>query len=551
MKRAKLFTILYILLISTSPHLAVANTTFSIKATSLSPSFSQNQTDYTLRKCHQKKVSIKLEIPGNSNVTVDGEKVTQGAVMKTLKKDQLVNITITEKNIPRQYFIRCLPDDFPEISVIKHSNTAPKSQYLLASGNRTNPKTWELVRKYYMILDESGVPLWYMKAEGFPAIIEKASNNSVYTLASPEGLNPSYAARGNPGIIATNLNGSYISALRQGEKTPIDGHSLKLLPNGSKLLITVRLEKNVDLSKTFNQLTALDVAGGGIKDCSLEATNSATVAYPEIRIVDKKGKTTWYWDSKGNIQNDESILPAVTNIDYTGKTNCIIDLFHASHVSLSEDGKTILLTTRFTSSTYGIDFNSKKILWKVGGTKTPYSLKIEKDPLDKEGPRGHHGGELNKENLLILFDNRREISQISRGVMYQLNLNDRKAEYKNALMPVQKPCTMLENDVICSSYSMGGASFTKDGYKLVSWGFKLNNPNVATLYDAKDKPVLTIQNTFGVHTTYKVSYLSEAERFDKNILRVNASSDKVIRASWKTTQKPVTNTSDVAVGTIK
>jgi hypothetical protein len=406
-------------------------------------------------------------------------------------------------------------------------------------------------RKFYMILDQAGVPLWYIRAEGFPAIIKKADNNHIYTLASPDGINPSYAARGNPGIIKTSINGTFVSSQRLGSKNPIDGHSLELLKNGDKVLITVRLEKNVDLSKTFNQLTALDVAGGGIENCPLDVPSNATVAYPEIRIVDKTGKLKWYWDSKKYIKLNESLLPAVTNIDYTGKTNCIVDLFHATHAALSPDGKTMLLTTRFTSSTYGIDTKTKEILWKVGGTKTTKSLMIDKDPLDKEGPRGHHGGEIDNDNNLLLFDNRRELSEISRGVIYKLDFNNNKAVYQKALLPVQRPCVMLGEQNLCSSYSMGGADYTMDKNIIVSWGFKPGTPQIATLYDKNYSPILTIENNYKVHSTYKVTYLSKAERFSKNLLRKGASSTKTIKASWTPKSKSVTTNNDIAVGSIK
>ena len=540
-------------LFATSSNATITETNTSITSKSLSPAFTPSQQDYTLRNCHNKSVSIAITVANDSIVKLAGKEIKTFPLKIKTKADQILDITIIEKNkAEKKYYLRCLPDDFPKISIMKHNNTPTiNAQYLLASGNRPVSGSWEMNNKYYLILDSAGVPLWYMRAEGFPAIIEKTSDNNIITLASPEGLSPSYAARDNPGVIKSTLSGKYLGKTSLGESNPIDGHTIQQLAGGKKLLVTAPITKNVDLSKTFTQLTPLDEGGGGLEKCSLTNTSSVSVAYPEINIVDSKGKILWNWKSIGNINNDESLIPALTNIDYMGGSNCVVDIFHASHASISKDGKTVVLTTRFASASYGIDLKSKKIIWKIGGTKTPNSLVIENDPLGKDGPKGHHGGDLNEQGELLLYDNRRELSEISRAVVYQLDLKHKKAYFKKSLTPVLNPCVKFNNLTTCNSFSMGNSVFTSDQNILVSWGFKPGNLSVATLYANNYQPLLTIKNESGVHTTYQVTYLTNQERWNPVELRKNASSKITIRASWQTIGKPVATQSDVAVGTIK
>ena len=541
-------------LITFSPSNAIIEPDPLITSKTLTPGFSPSQQDYTLRSCHNKSVSLAIKAASGSSVKLDGKQIKSSSIINVKPKaDQILTLTITEKNkAEKNYYLRCLPNDFPKISIVKHDlGKDVNAQYLLATGNRPEVGSWEMNHKYYIILDAKGVPLWYMKAEGFPSIIEKTGDNNIITLASPEGLSPSYAARGNPGVVKSTLSGKYLSKTSLGELNPIDGHTVQQLSGDRLLLVTAPIKKNVDLSETFAQLTPLDVGGGGLEKCSLTNTTNANVVYPEINILDKKGKVIWNWKSFGNISDSESLIPALTNIDYKGGANCVVDIFHASHASLSKDGKTVVLTARFTSATYGIDLKSKKIIWKIGGTKTPNSLTIESDPLGKDGPKGHHGGDLNEQGELLIFDNRREVSEISRAVVYQLDLVNNKAIFKKSLLPVLNPCVKLSNVTTCNSFSMGNSVYTLDSNILVSWGFKPGNLSVATLYAKNYQPLLTIKNESMVHTTYQVTYLYDKERWDPRELRKGASSKNTIRASWQTSGKPNASQSDVAVGTIK
>lgn len=372
-------------LITFSPSNAITEPDALITSKTLAPGFAPSQQDYTLRNCHNKSVSLVITATSGTTVKLDGKPIKSSSINVLPKADQILTLTIKEKNkAEKNYYLRCLPNDFPKISIVKHNlGKDLNAQYLLATGNRPVVDSWEMDHKYYMILDAKGVPLWYMKAEGFPSIIEKTRDNNIITLASPEDLSPSYAARGNPGVVKSTLSGKFLSKTSLGESNPIDGHTVQQLSGDRLLLVTAPIKKNVDLSETFTQLTPLDVGGGGLEKCSLTNTTSVNVAYPEINILDKKGKIIWNWKSFGNISDSESLIPALTNIDYMGGVNCVVDIFHASHASLSKDGKTVVLTARFTSATYGIDIKSKKIIWKIGGTKTSNSLTIESDQIGR------------------------------------------------------------------------------------------------------------------------------------------------------------------------
>ena len=521
----------------------------SITAKGFYPAFAPAGADYAIRDCAGRNTTIDFNRSKNAKISVDGKSTNMASVQRKLSADQILTIKASLGKVSRTWYVRCLPNDFPKLSVVQHQKS-PDALYMLSTGIRTDTGRWQIASPYYVILDQRGAPIWYMRGSGTPAIIDRAANGNLLTGAGANGISPSYAARGEPAFVETTLEGVVVAEHGTPYSDPVDGHSLQVLPNGNMLMMTVPVRTGVDLSDDFAQLQPLDVAAGGVEKCDVTNVKNASVAYPAIRELSPTGKVVWSWNSWDHIDDAESILPALTNIDYQGGVNCVVDLFHGVTASQSPDGRTVILTARFASATWGIDKASGAVMWKIGGLPTEKSLAIVGDPYGKYGPRGHHGGVIDANGRLLVFDNRRAIEENSRGLLYQIDTDTMTATYIRGYVPPQKPCNAIDGQVICSSYSMGFAQFTPTGGALVSWGYKMKNPNVATEFSDSGKPILSILNSGGIHNTYMV-LRTPYTSWPLSKLRAAASSKKTIFPSWDSGLPADSSPEDSAVKTIK
>jgi hypothetical protein len=502
----------------------------SIKATGMFPAFSTAVTDYALRDCAGKEVVFDLRRENGAQVSVNGRKTTASKVHLRLRTDQLVTVKASLGSVSRTWFVRCLPKDFPELSLTRHRGQTD-GFYLLTAGWRPYPERWVLNSPYYVILDGHGVPVWYMRAKGSPTILDRSPAGNLYSIAMPVGLSPSYGGRDGNAVVETTLAGDVLRTITTAAGDPIDVHTLQVLPNGNLLVLTMPIRRGVDLSAHFRQLVPLDVGGGGVAGCDVTNVKAAAVAYPSVRELTTDGSVVWSWDGWEHLSPSESALPALSDIDMSEGVDCVVDLFHGNSVTQSPDGSTVLVTARFASATYGIDKVSGAVSWKVGGVPTEKSLQVIGDPYGERGPAGHHGGSIDAEGNLLVFDNRRVRSETARAVIYRIDTSARTATYARGFEPVSRPCEMDGPVRICFALSMGNAQHLHDGGVLVSWGFRPGSPNVATRFDGSGRPVMSLTNAKEGQVTYHVTHVVNGS-FDKSRLRATASSTKRINPAW-------------------
>jgi hypothetical protein len=491
----------------------------------LSPTFNLSTNDYMIRNCHNKNTELLL---GKEFYITYKNNIYKNKIKIKTKKDQLINIFVKNKDntINKEIFIRCLPDDFPKLLFTSKSDDN-SNLYTFATAKRKNVNNWMVENGYYIIADKNGVPIWYMKALGSPMII-KVDNNNIYTVGLPPGMTPSYGARKGSAIIKTDLAGKLIKKIKpKNSEYVIDTHGFEILNNKNYLVITVKLLKNYDLSKYTKNLTPYNLGGGGVKQCDVTNTTKATVAMPYITEIDQDGNIIKSIQIDKIITPEESQLLALSDIDYTGKKpNCVVNIYHPVNLSLSDDEKKYILTNRFTSATYIIDKAEEKVIAKLGGVKNINSLEIISDPLGSRGPIGHHGGFL-KNNQLIVLDNRRLPSESVRAVIYDLNLENKKAIYNKSYTPPNRECELFEGNIICLTYSMGTALFLEENSVLATWGFRPNSPNMGSHFDNAGNLILNLQNNEKNQTTYQINYINK-NNINLNKLRTNASSEKSI-----------------------
>jgi outer membrane protein assembly factor BamB len=355
----------------------------------------------------------------------------------------------------RRYRIRCLPDDFPQWRT--HRFATPQAGWYVVAPNKTEGPG------YAAIFDSHGVPVWWMRRTPAPFAADLLPNGNLvwtnYVALSP--VSDRFVERtltGQPGRSFGTVGPS------------TNQHDFQLLPNGDALLLTYPARDGVDLSDF-----------GGPKN--------ATVLDGEIQEVDPQGGLVWRWSTADHVPLRESARwlrrqiahPTIRKYDGTP----VYDLVHVNSVEpdpplRGAGGDRLIFSARYLEAVYAIDRASGDIVWKLGGTHTPRSLKIEGDPLAGHEFGGQHDARLpGGGDLLTIFDNGTLRNRPPRAVAFRLDLTRRRAALVRAVRFAEAP-----KSVCC-----GSARLLPGGNWVVSWG---NTPWV-TEQTWRGEPVLTIE----------------------------------------------------------
>jgi hypothetical protein len=141
----------------------------SVSPLTLSPAFSASTFDYVVQ-CASGTNDVTIEasaVPGGS-VQLTAPTSTQPADSMTepvqLVENQAVVIRGTDaQGRAAEYWIRCLPHDFPQITVDRPSPGGPTPGWYVLGNSTLFGATG--IKPYAMILDTKGTPVWYRRPQ--------------------------------------------------------------------------------------------------------------------------------------------------------------------------------------------------------------------------------------------------------------------------------------------------------------------------------------------------------------------------------------------------
>ena len=293
-----------------------------------------------------------------------------------------------------------VPSDFPTVVTTINSNPSP-GYLFLDTGNGSKP--------YTMILDNSGLPIWYRRGrmENF-----KTEQNHLIT---------GYLESSSGGFPAFDQNFNYIQTFRTTNGYLTDSHDLNVLADGSYLMLGYRLN-TVDMSRY--------VAGG---------RTNAVVTEGVVQEFTAAGELIFQWR-------------AWDHYDIRDGTT---DFPHLNALDVDKDGN-ILVSARHLSEITKINRNTGEIIWRLSGTKSSFTFL--NDPLN--GTSYQHSISALGNGRYMVFDNGNNHNpQVSRAVEYQLNLTN-----MTATMVWQFRDTPEE-----FSDFMGNAQRLPNGNTLINW----------------------------------------------------------------------------------
>lgn len=345
------------------------------------------------------------------------------------------NFPITVRN--RTYSVRCLPADFPPWHY-EAIRPAPSGLFFVVSFQASKG-----ARPWVIVFDGEGVPRWWFNPDTRALWGQVLSDGDIAwarSFGDGYGLDPRMADE-----IRTPAGKLLRLVKTKGSIT--DGHEFRQLDNGNFLLDTY-VPEEADLRRF----------GGPAK---------AAIVSPEIQEIDPQGRVLWRWSSHGHIGLGETRRWWHNVLSNERRRLGGLPTFDPVHLnSIEPRGQNeVVISARHTDAVYGIDRSTGAIRWKLGGTKTPESLRVLGDPAAKL-LGGQHDARINDDGSLSVYDNGKDRPRRPRVVFYRLDPGQDAARYLG----------QLNDPEVSRSHCCGSARELPDGGYLVSWG---DNPLVS------------------------------------------------------------------------
>jgi hypothetical protein len=362
-----------------------------------------------------------------------------------------------------EYSVRCLPSDFPPLSV-EIGSSPPQAEWYVFSPSigASTP--------YVILTDSHGTPVWWKLEPGGTAIDAKVLGPTQigWTTLTVYGAGGQYVIRDFGGHILNTITGD------------IDDHELAMTPAGTFLVIE-------DAQRACPPDCAdLSPWGGSAQAAVIDA---------EIVELDRNSNVLWKWRTRDHIALSE-----------TGATGWLAavgdDIIHMN--AIEPDGTDgLFFSARHLNAIYHVTKSTGAIDWKIGGTVRPESLAVVGDVRPTAiGPNGQalsgqHDVRRWSDGTVSVHDNGTIALRPPYIVRYKIDTTNRTAE---VVEEVQDARTL-------ASVCCGSARRLAGGHWLVQWG---GAPYVSEL-DSSGNPVLTIHYNSGPAFSYRAVAVAPGE----------------------------------------
>jgi len=261
-----------------------------------------------------------------------------------------------------------VPTDFPTVTITVNDKPSPGYLFLEPGVG--------LSKRYTMILDNHGLPIWYRRGRYYDFKIQQ--NGMITWISDPP----------SQGFTGFDQQFNYIRTYQTTNGYSTDGHDLKILPDGTYLIIGTRKNLvNMGLYKP----------GAG----------TVTVTEYVFQEFTAAGELIFQFRAWDNY-----------DIRLSGG-----DYPHMNGLEYDEDGN-ILVSCRQLGEVTKINKDTGDIIWRLNGVNS--SFRLVNDPLN--GTSGQHNVSALGNGHYMVFDNGNwRTPQISRAVEYALDLTNMTA----------------------------------------------------------------------------------------------------------------------------
>jgi len=215
---------------------------------------------------------------------------------------------------------------------------------------------------------------------------------------------------------------------------------------------------------------------------------------PRIVKIDYSGKLIWSYNI--TINRNNIIVPATYITSSNKRKICVIKPQHVYHISSDKNDKLISIGQANPNS-FIINSNNEIVASFPNKQSHEISYKdkafiTENDPIELCST---HSGYINEKKQIILFDNGCDKSSSSRGVIYDLDLKNKKAKFVKSfnISDKKEKCSLdSAGRVSCRAIFMGAARFVGNDKFLINWGYLPGSTAVLSIYDSEYNNILDI-----------------------------------------------------------
>ncbi|MEE9450672.1 MAG: aryl-sulfate sulfotransferase, partial [Ignavibacteriaceae bacterium] len=342
-----------------------------------------------------------------------------------------------------------LPEDFPKITISVSDNPSPGFIFMA-------PYAYPGASfSYLLILDNNGVPVYYLRVPRLTADFKVQHNGSLtfYDYASNKfiELDSSYAV---------------VDSFACGNGYPTDDHEFLLFPDGHSFL----------MSYDWQPVRMDTIVPGG--------DSTAIVIGLIIQELDADKNVIFQWRSWDHFQ----ITDATEDIDLTAHT---IDYVHGNAIEVTRDGN-LLISSRHLDEITKINRQTGEIIWRLGGLNARNNdFQFINDPVTFS--HQHDIRQLSNGNLTLFDNGNLHIPQFSRSLEYQIdevNMNAELVWDYNYTPPFYSP-------------AMGSSRRLKNNNTLIGWGLIAGKTITEVKPDGSISLDISLPDSFFTYRAFK------------------------------------------------
>jgi hypothetical protein len=372
------------------------------------PTFRTSIVDYVVRCDATHPVTVNVNAPTGTAVSVNGTAFATGTFTRTVTRDvgRRFRLVVRTSTATTEHRVRCLPRDFPQFTSRQYGDT--QSEFYVTAPNNFNDDI-----SYVAVFDTNGVPVWWAKGV-----------RSIYAFPAGNGI----GWESNGRFEEHRLDGSLVKTYAPVGQ-PMDNHDVVTLANGNHIVATATPKSGVNLS-----------SWGG--------PAGATITDHIFQEVTPGGTVVWSWRVSDHIGVNETGREwRAAELANPGGGSGIYDPYHWNSVEWNDGG--IVVSFRHLDAVYKIRRSTGAIEWKVGGTRRAESLTVVGDPVFDAGGTfgGQHDARILSDGTLTLYDNGTHANRPARGVHYRLDLARRTATLLDVVGDPSEPAILC-----CGSY---------------------------------------------------------------------------------------------------
>jgi hypothetical protein len=454
----------------------------SITQQPLVPPFSPDVHDYVVRcAAGSNAMTVTARASNGSTAAILRPSTTplvdDRAQMLSLTENQAIVVEATAASgATEDYWVRCLPHDFPALSATLTGDAWP-GYYLLG-----NSAVGTGEAGYAMVLDGRGTPVWYRGTTTGACFVSSPAPN---TIAYSPLLGATFGTTPDGHFTAVQLSSDASTSIA-AVGSPTDMHELLPLASGGYMLLSYSITDGIDLFPA-------GIASQKIADC-------------RVQELAADGHLVWEWLASDHF---DALVESTDLVQTMVDGESVTDAFHCNSIDVSATGD-VLVSARNMDAVFLVSRATGKVVWKLGGVRSNKDgATLVSLEGDAEGGFFHqHDARFLADGALSLFDDHQPAGGPARAIELTLDLANARAS------------TRWQYAATAPSSAMGSYRRDADGTALIGWGVLSASTLAFTDLDVAGAPKLEVSFPGGdrLYRAVKVP----RERLDLRAMRETA-----------------------------